>query len=267
MNQRISCRRSRSMTALAARCASLLALLAFAGCQRAVLYPAGPVGGADLHHPDRLCLPSCWRSSCRRSWRRLAVAWWFRASNTSARYLPDLVYSGRLELVVWSIPLLVIMFLGGVAWVGSHDLDPARPLESKTRAARRSRWSRSIGSGCSSTRTRRSPASTSWSFRPACRCSFQLTSASVMNAFFVPQLGSMIYTMNGMATQLNLQADAPGTFAGLSEPLQRGRLLRHALRRARGAGRTLRRLGQRHSPRRGPALDLAELRRAGEAER
>ena len=46
--------------------------------------------------------------------------------------------------------------------------------------------------------------------------SFQLTSASVMNSFFIPQLGSMIYTMNGMRTQLNLAADAPGTFAGLS---------------------------------------------------
>ena len=45
---------------------------------------------------------------------------------------------------------------------------------------------------------------------------FSLTSASVMNIFFVPQLGSMIYTMNGMATQLNLQADEPGTFHGLS---------------------------------------------------
>src|SRR5262249_34158610 len=39
---------------------------------------------------------------------------------------------------------------------------------------------------------------------------------SVMNAFFIPQLGSMIYTMNGMTTQLNLQADEPGTFRGLS---------------------------------------------------
>jgi cytochrome o ubiquinol oxidase subunit 2 len=37
-----------------------------------------------------------------------------------------------------------------------------------------------------------------------------------MNAFFIPQLGSMIYTMNGMATQLNLKADEPGTFMGLS---------------------------------------------------
>jgi Cytochrome C oxidase subunit II, periplasmic domain len=45
---------------------------------------------------------------------------------------------------------------------------------------------------------------------------FALTSASVMNAFFIPQLGSMIYTMNGMTTQLNLQADSPGTFRGLS---------------------------------------------------
>src|SRR6185295_276821 len=45
---------------------------------------------------------------------------------------------------------------------------------------------------------------------------FSLTSASVWNAFFVPQLGSMIYTMNGMRTRLNLQADEPGTFQGLS---------------------------------------------------
>jgi cytochrome o ubiquinol oxidase subunit 2 len=45
---------------------------------------------------------------------------------------------------------------------------------------------------------------------------FALTSASVMNAFFIPRLGSMIYTMNGMATQLNLVADRPGTYRGLS---------------------------------------------------
>jgi cytochrome o ubiquinol oxidase subunit 2 len=45
---------------------------------------------------------------------------------------------------------------------------------------------------------------------------FSLTSSSVMNAFFVPQLGSMIYTMNGMATQLYLHADEPGTFLGMS---------------------------------------------------
>src|ERR1700726_554511 len=45
---------------------------------------------------------------------------------------------------------------------------------------------------------------------------FQLTSAAVMNAFFIPQFGSMIYTMNGMVTRLNLRADAARTFQGLS---------------------------------------------------
>jgi cytochrome o ubiquinol oxidase subunit II len=45
---------------------------------------------------------------------------------------------------------------------------------------------------------------------------FQLTSASVMNAFFIPQFGSLIYTMNGMNNRLNLRADTPGTFQGLS---------------------------------------------------
>ena len=58
----------------------------------------------------------------------LAFAWWFRASNARARYLPDLAYSGRIELFVWSIPALVVFFLGGIAWIRSHVLDPARPL-------------------------------------------------------------------------------------------------------------------------------------------
>ncbi len=45
---------------------------------------------------------------------------------------------------------------------------------------------------------------------------FRLTSASVMNSFFVPQLAGQIYTMSGMTTQLNLLADQPGKYQGLS---------------------------------------------------
>jgi len=45
---------------------------------------------------------------------------------------------------------------------------------------------------------------------------FELTSASVMNSFFIPQLGSMIYTMNGMVSRLELRADSEGSFKGLS---------------------------------------------------
>src|ERR1700710_2602606 len=55
-------------------------------------------------------------------------AFWFRKSNTKATYLPHWAYSGRIELVVWSVPALTIILLGGVAWIGAHDLDPAKPI-------------------------------------------------------------------------------------------------------------------------------------------
>jgi len=214
MNQRISCRRSRSKTALAARCGSLFALLAFAGCQRAVLYPAGPVGEADytllidsLAIMLAIVVPTILAT--------LGCAWWFRATNTRARYLPGFVYSGQLEIIVWGIPLLTIMLLGGVAWVGAHDLDPAKPLPSKDAALTVQvvsldwKWLFIYPD--------QKVASVNHLVIPAgVPVHFDLTSASVMNAFFIPQLGSMIYTMNGMRTQLNLAADAPGTFAGLS---------------------------------------------------
>src|SRR5580658_8549347 len=58
-----------------------------------------------------------------------AFAFWFRDSNSRAVYRPDWAESGRIELVVWSIPALTIMLLGGVAWIGSHQLDPAVPIE------------------------------------------------------------------------------------------------------------------------------------------
>ena len=60
----------------------------------------------------------------------LAFAWWFRAGNARARYDPEVVFSGRIEVVVWGIPLLTILFLGGLIWIGSHRLDPYRPIPS-----------------------------------------------------------------------------------------------------------------------------------------
>src|SRR4029453_7982150 len=63
----------------------------------------------------------------------VGVAWWFRRSNAKATYMPDWEYSGAIEMVVWSIPALTIMLLGGIAWIGSHDLEPSRPLKSTVR--------------------------------------------------------------------------------------------------------------------------------------
>jgi len=143
----------------------------------------------------------------------LAFAWWFRASNSRARYLPDWEFSGRIELVVWSIPVLVIMFLGGLAWISSHDLDPAQPLPGKPLEVQvvSLDWKWLFiypDQGIASVNALVVPAGTPLHLR--------LTSGSVMTAFFVPQLGSMIYTMNGMVTQLYLRADRPGSYPGLA---------------------------------------------------
>ncbi len=100
----------------------------------------------------------------------------------------------------------------------------------RTRHRSRSRASRWIGSGSSSTPDQ-GVASVNQLVVPAgVPLHFSLTSASVMNAFFIPQLGSMIYTMNGMTTQLNLRADAPGTFRGLSSHYSGDGFSGHAFR-------------------------------------
>jgi len=128
--------------------------------------------------------------------------------------LPDFEYSGRLELLVWSIPAMTVLLVGGVAWVGAHDLDPRKPIASTVRPVT-VQSSRSTGNGCSSipSRDRQRQSSDVPVGTPV---SFELTSSSVMNSFFVPQLGGQIYTMSGMVTRLQLQADHLGTYAGLS---------------------------------------------------
>jgi cytochrome o ubiquinol oxidase subunit 2 len=115
---------------VALRLAPLSAALLLSGCDWAVLNPKGPIGAANrqilidsVGIMLAIVIPTVIAT--------LAAAWWYRSSNTRAQYLPDFEYSGALELIVWAIPLLTIMLLGGVAWIGSHDLDPAKPLESK----------------------------------------------------------------------------------------------------------------------------------------
>jgi cytochrome o ubiquinol oxidase subunit 2 len=179
-----------------------------------ILDPQGPIGAADktilidsIAIMLAIVLPTIAAI--------FAFAFWFRQSNPRAVYRPDWAHSGRIELVVWSIPALTVILLGGVAWIGAHQLDPAAPV---------------AGTG---TPIRIQVVSLDWKWLfiyPDQRIAtvntltvpvgaplqFELTSASVMNVFFIPQLGSMIYTMNGMVTRLNLRADQEGNYQGLS---------------------------------------------------
>jgi len=207
--------KGRSPAAVALRCGALLALLALAGCERLiVLHPKGVVAEGTsslLIGSFIIMLPIVVPTIL----AALIFGWWYRSSNRRAHYEPSFVESGKIELITWAIPLLTIMLLGSVAWIGSHDLDPAKPLSSKEEPLNVQvvsldwKWLFIYPD--------QNVASVNRLVIPAgVPVRFTLTSASVWNAFFVPQLGSMIYTMNGMATQLNLQANEPGAFMGLS---------------------------------------------------
>lgn len=145
----------------------------------------------------------------------LAFAWWYRAGNPRARRLPDWDYSGRIEFVVWAIPALVILFLGGIAWLSSHELDPPKAIESSVTpldidvVSLNWKWLFIYpDAGIASVNKLVLPVATP--------VRFHMTSATVMNSFFIPQLGSQVYTMAGMATKLNLMVDDPGIYRGLS---------------------------------------------------
>lgn len=145
----------------------------------------------------------------------LAFAWWFRASNTRAVYRPNWSYSGQIELVVWAVPAMVVLLLAGVTWIGSHQLDPGLALQSTVKPLRIQvvsldwKWLFIY--------PQQQVATVNQLIVPAgTPLELSLTSASVMNAFFIPQLGSQIYTMPGMTSHLNLLADQPGEYPGLS---------------------------------------------------
>jgi cytochrome o ubiquinol oxidase subunit II len=200
------------------RYASLVALLISAvilgGCTEGVLAPRGPIADAErqilfnsLGIMLAIVVPTILAT--------LGVAYWFRSSNWRAHYLPSFEYSGRLEMLVWSIPAMTVLLVGGVAWVGAHDLDPRKPIASAVEPVKVQvvtldwKWLFIYpDQGIASVNQLTIPVGTP--------VSFELTSSGVMNSFFVPQLGSQIYTMAGMATRLHLQADHSGSYRGLS---------------------------------------------------
>jgi cytochrome o ubiquinol oxidase subunit 2 len=196
---------------MARTCRSLMMTLAgfgLASCSGGVLDPLGPVGAGDaiiLIDATVIMLAIVIPTILLAFW----MAWRYRASNRKAEYLPYWSYSGRIEAVVWSIPTLTIMFLGGVIWIGSEKLDPFRPLRSETPSlevqvvALDWKWLFIYPEqGVATVNQLVMPAATP--------VHFSITSASVFNVFFVPRLGSMVYAMPGMVSQLHLQADDPG---------------------------------------------------------
>ena len=193
-------------------CFALIVLLA--ACNRGILDPVGPVGQAEktiLINSTAIMLAIIIPTML----ATVAFAFWFRRGNSKATYRPDWEYSGAVEMVVWGIPVLTILLLGGITWIGSHDLEPSKPLDSPVKPVSVQvvsldwKWLFIYPEqGVATVNRLVVPAGTP--------INYQLTSATVWNVFSVPQFGTMIYTMPRMTTRLNLQADRPGVYDGFS---------------------------------------------------
>ncbi|MGF6916139.1 ubiquinol oxidase subunit II [Paraburkholderia sp. 40] len=145
----------------------------------------------------------------------LFFAWRYRASNSNAEYRPGWTHSTAIEVAVWTIPALIILFLAVLTWKSTHELDPYRPLESQVKpinvevVALDWKWLFIYPDlGIASVNQLAIPVGTPVNFR--------ITSDTVMNSFFIPQLGGQIYAMAGMQTRLHLIADHAGDYAGTS---------------------------------------------------
>jgi cytochrome o ubiquinol oxidase subunit II len=194
--------------------ARLAPAILLAGCSADTLSPRGSVAAAE----KALILTSVWAMLIvivPVIFLTLYFAWKYRASNTSATYWPKWSHSTAIEIVVWGIPTLIIIYLANLTWTTSHELDPYKPLASNVKpvnvevVALDWKWLFIYPDlGIASVNQLAIPVNTP--------VHFTLTSDSVMNSFFIPRLGSMIYAMAGMQTQLNLIANEPGDYLGAS---------------------------------------------------
>ena len=198
-------------------------LLLLAGCNTVVLNPAGDVA---RQQGDLIVVATVLMLIVIVPVIALTLffAWRYRASNKAATYTPDWDHSIQLELVIWAVPLLIIIALGAITWITTHTLDPYRPLD-------RIDADRPLAEGSKPLEVQVVALDWKWLFiypeqgiatvnelaipvdRPV---RFKLTASSVMNAFYVPELAGMIYTMPGMQTELNAVINKPLESEGFS---------------------------------------------------
>lgn len=145
----------------------------------------------------------------------LYFAWKYRDTQDHEIYAPKWAHSNKIEAVVWAVPIVIVIILGVITWQSTQDLDPYKPIEGKgehlTVEVVSLNWKWLFiypEQGIATVNELVFPANVP--------VEYKITSESTMNSFFIPQLGSQIYSMAGMETKLHLIANEPGTFKGFS---------------------------------------------------
>lgn len=206
-----------------ARLAVAAAALPLGACHAIVLDPSGDVAQQQAHY---LLMSTGLMMLIIAPVMLLTVffAWKYRQSNTAATYEPDWHHSTKIELVVWAAPLAIILALGTMTWIGTHKLDPWRPLD-------RIDANTPVTAATKPLDVQVVALNWKWLFiypeqkiatvnelvvptnRPI---NFHITSSSMMNSFYVPTMAGMIYAMPGMETKLHAVLNKPGDSVGFS---------------------------------------------------
>lgn len=191
-------------------------LLLLSGCSGGILDPKGQVGEAEKNLILTatglmliVVIPVIFMT--------FYFAWKYRHNRPDADkdYEPDWAHSNKIEFVMWIVPIIIIGILATITWKTTHELDPYRPIapeeDTMTIEVVSMDWKWLFiypEQGIAVVNEMALPVKKA--------VKFKITSNSVMNSFFIPQLGSQIYTMAAMQTQLHLIADQPGIYQGLS---------------------------------------------------
>ncbi|NNA27769.1 ubiquinol oxidase subunit II [Pseudomonas lundensis] len=192
----------------------LLGMLLLGGCNMTLLDPVGQIGVDEKNLIITATLlmllvvvPVILMT--------LVFAWKYRASNKNATYAPKWSHSTKIEVVIWTVPILIIIALGVITYKSTHALDPYRPIESDVKpvtievVAMDWKWLFIYPEqGIATVNKIVFPANTPVNFR--------ITSDTVMNSFFIPGLGGQIYAMAGMQTKLHLIANKNAELDGIS---------------------------------------------------
>lgn len=200
-----------------ARVAVAMAMVPMSGCTMELFDPKGSVGEQEKHL-ILIALGVMLLVVIPVIVLTLVFFWRYRETNTAATYSPKWSHSTRIEVVVWTIPVIIVVALAVMIWETTHKLDPYQPIEP-------------IAADKPPVRVEVVALNWKWLFiYPDYKVAtvnklvlpvdtpveFKITAESLMNAFFIPQLGSMVYAMSGMQTKLHLIANETGTYAGMS---------------------------------------------------
>ncbi|NLQ17058.1 ubiquinol oxidase subunit II [Marinomonas sp. M1K-6] len=201
------------LTRILSKVALALMVGLLAGCQGGVLDPKGQIGIEEKQLIIvatllmlLVVIPVIFMT--------LYFAWKYREGRDEI-YEPKWSHSTKIEIIVWAIPIVIVIILGVITWKSTHALDPYKPLKSDKDhinvqvISMNWKWLFIYPDlGIASVNELRFPANVP--------VAFQISSEGTMNSFFIPQLGSQIYSMAGMVTKLHLIANEPGTFDGIS---------------------------------------------------